>query len=127
MVNLYDVAIIGGGVIGGMIMRELSRYKLNICLLEKEDDVCMGQSKANSGIVHAGFDAPTGTLKAKFNVQGNAMMKRVAQELGVKYINNGSLVVAFSEEELKTGRQSPSIFSFPIFLLPSALRHCCDR
>ena len=59
----------------------------------------MGASKANSGIVHAGFDAPEGSLKAKFNLLGNLMMEEYAKELGVKYINNGSLVVAFSEEE----------------------------
>ena len=99
---MYDLAIIGGGVVGGLVLRELSRYDLNICLLEKEGDVSMGQSKANSGIVHAGFDAKPGTLKAKFNLAGNRMMPAVAKELGVKYENNGSLVVAFSEEELKT-------------------------
>ena len=99
---MYDLTIIGGGVIGGSILRNLSRYDLKICLLEKEDDVCMGQSKANSGIVHAGFDAAVGSLKAKFNVLGNEMMPDFAKELGVKYVNNGSLVVAFSFEEIKT-------------------------
>lgn len=99
---MFDVAVIGGGVIGGMILRKLSSYKLSVCLLEKGNDVCLGQSKANSGIVHAGFDAPAGSLKAKFNVLGNVMMPQVAKELGVKYKNNGSLVVAFSDEELET-------------------------
>ncbi len=99
---MYDVTVIGGGVVGGLILRKLSSYDLKICLLEKSSDVCMGQSKANSGIVHAGFDAKEGTLKAKFNVLGNKMMKKTAEELGVKYINNGSLVVAFSEYDLKT-------------------------
>jgi glycerol-3-phosphate dehydrogenase len=99
---MYDVIVIGGGVIGGLILRELSRYRLNVCLLEKEEDVCMGQSRANSGIVHAGYDAAVGSLKAKFNVLGNKMMKKVTQELGVKYVNNGSLVVAFSAEEMET-------------------------
>ncbi len=96
---MFDVIVIGGGVIGGMVLRELTKYKLNVCLLEKENDVCMGASKANSGIVHAGFDAPAGSLKAKFNVLGNKMMADVCRELGVKYRNNGSLVAAFSEEE----------------------------
>ena len=96
---MFDVIVIGGGVIGGAVLRELSKYELNICLLEKENDVAMGASKANSGIVHAGFDAPEGSLKAKFNLLGNLMMEEYAKELGVKYINNGSLVVAFSEEE----------------------------
>lgn len=99
---MFDVVVIGGGVIGGMILRELTRWQISCALLEKENDVCMGQSKANSGIVHAGFDAKEGSLKAKFNVRGNLMMPAVADELGVKYINNGSLVVAFSEEEMQT-------------------------
>ncbi|MBR2449686.1 MAG: NAD(P)/FAD-dependent oxidoreductase [Clostridia bacterium] len=99
---MFDVAVIGGGVIGATILRELTKYRLNVCLLEKEADVAMGQSRANSGIVHAGFDAPVGSLKATFNVLGNAMMEDYARELGVKFKRNGSLVVAFSEEELKT-------------------------
>lgn len=99
---MFDVIVIGGGVIGGTILRELTKYKLKSCLLEKENDVCMGQSKANSGIVHAGYDAVPGTLKARFNVLGNKMMPHYAAELGVKYRNNGSLVVAFSTEEMQT-------------------------
>ena len=99
---MYDVIVIGGGVIGGLILRELSRYRLNACLVEKEEDVCMGQSRANSGIVHAGYDAAEGSLKAKFNVLGNKMMEKITQELGVKYVNNGSLVVAFSDDEMET-------------------------
>ena len=98
----YDVAIIGAGVIGALTARELSRYQLRVALLEAENDVAMGASKANSGIVHAGFDAMPGTLKAKFNVQGTAMMEAYCKELDVPYKNNGSLVVAFSEEELPT-------------------------
>ena len=97
-----DVIVIGGGVVGGMILRELTKYQLSACMVEKEEDVAMGQSRANSGIVHAGFDAPVGSFKAKFNVLGNKMMKAVADELGVECINNGSLVVAFSDEEVKT-------------------------
>lgn len=99
---MFDIIVIGGGVVGGTILRELTKYRLSVCLLEKEGDVCMGQSKANSGIVHAGFDAAEGTLKAKFNVLGNQMMYGYAKELGVKCIQNGSLVVAFSEDEVKT-------------------------
>ena len=99
---MFDVIIIGGGVVGGLILRELTKYQVSICLLEKEGDVAMGASKANSGIVHAGFDAPVGSLKAKFNVLGNRMMESVCAELGVKFRRNGSLVVAFSEEDLKT-------------------------
>ena len=99
---MFDVIVIGGGVIGGLIFRELTKYQVNVCLLEKENDVAMGESKANSGIVHAGFDAPTGSLKAKFNVEGNQMMESVCTELGVKFRRNGSLVVAFSDEEIQT-------------------------
>ena len=98
----YDIAVVGGGVVGAMILRTLTKSQLAVCMLEKENDVAMGQSKANSGIVHAGFDALPGTLKARFNVRGNEMMPAVAKELGVKYQNNGSLVVAFSAEELET-------------------------
>ena len=99
---MFDVIVIGGGVVGGLILRELTKYRLSVCLLEKENDVCMGASKANSGIVHAGYDAQPGTLKAKFNVLGNKMMPTLCQQLGVKYVGNGSLVVAFNQEDRKT-------------------------
>ena len=99
---IYDVAIIGAGVVGGMLARELSRYKLNVCLIEKEADVAMGATKANSAIVHAGFDAKEGSLKARLNVRGSEMMEQVAKELGVAYKRNGSLVVGFNDEDRKT-------------------------
>ena len=99
---MYDIAIIGAGVVGGMIARELSFYNLKICLLEKENDVATGATKANSAIVHAGFDAKEGSLKAMLNVKGSKMMPDVAKALGVKYINNGSLVVGFNAEDEKT-------------------------
>ncbi len=96
---MFDVAVIGAGVVGGMIARTLAKYELKLCILEKENDVATGASCANSGIVHAGFDAAPGSLKAKLNVRGCEMMQKVAEELGVPYRNNGSLVVAFSDEE----------------------------
>ena len=99
---MFDVVVIGGGVVGGLILRELTKYQVKVCLLEKESDVAMGASKANSGIVHAGYDAKEGSLKAKFNVQGNQMMEGVCADLGVKFRRNGSLVVAFSKEEIQT-------------------------
>ena len=99
---MFDVLVVGGGVIGGTILRELTKYDIKCALVEKESDVCMGQSKANSGIVHAGFDAVNGSLKAKFNVLGNRMMKDYCSDLGVKYKNNGSLVVAYSSDEIET-------------------------
>ena len=100
----YDVAIIGGGVIGSLAARAISRYRLRVVLLEATNDIAMGASKANSGIVHAGFDALPGTLKAKFNVRGCEMMADLCEKLHVPYKNNGSLVVAFSDDEMKTIR-----------------------
>ena len=96
---MFDVAVIGAGVVGGMIARTLSAYDLRICVLEKTNDVATGASSANSAIVHAGFDAKEGSLKAKLNVQGSEMMAEVCRELGVKYRNNGSLVIGFNEED----------------------------
>ena len=95
---MYDIVVIGAGVVGGMVARRLAKYKLNICMLEKENDVAMGATKANSAIVHAGFDAKEGSLKAKMNVRGSQMMPSVTEELGVKYLRNESLVVAFENE-----------------------------
>ncbi|MBE6589356.1 MAG: NAD(P)/FAD-dependent oxidoreductase [Ruminococcaceae bacterium] len=99
---MYDVAVIGGGVVGGMIARKLSSYRLDLCILEKAHDVAMGASSANSAIVHAGFDAKEGSLKAKLNVKGSEMMEKVCRELGVKYQNNGSLVIGFDEADRAT-------------------------
>ncbi len=96
---MYDIAIIGAGVIGALIARKLSRYSLSVCILEKENDVAKGTTRANSAIVHAGFDAATGTLKAALNVRGSEQMETVCRELGVKYRRNGSLVLGFSEED----------------------------
>ena len=97
----YDVAIVGAGVVGGLIARELSRFDIKVALLEKYNDVAMGTTKANSAIVHGGFDAQNGTLKAKLNVEGTAMMPEVCQKLSVPFKKNGSVVVAFSEKEME--------------------------
>jgi len=99
---MCDVAVIGAGVVGGMIARRLSAYDLKICIIEKENDVAMGATRANSAIVHAGFDAKEGSLKAMLNVKGSEMMPQVAKELGVKYKNNGSIVIGFNDEDRKT-------------------------
>ncbi|MBQ2274472.1 MAG: NAD(P)/FAD-dependent oxidoreductase [Clostridia bacterium] len=99
---MYDVLIIGAGVIGGMVARTLAKYDLKICILEKENDVAMGATKANSAIVHAGFDAKEGSLKARLNIKGSAMMESVCKELGVKYKNNGSLVIGFNDDDRAT-------------------------
>lgn len=96
----YDVAVIGAGVVGSLITRELSKYNIKVALLERCNDCAMGATKANSAIVHAGFDAMPGTLKAKLNVRGVELMKKVCGELNVPLKNNGALVVAFSEDEI---------------------------
>lgn len=95
----YDVVIIGAGVTGSAIARELSRYNLKIAVLEREEDVCCGTSKANSAIVHAGFDAAPGSMKARMNVRGSRMMGKLSEELDFPYTQNGSLVLCFDEEE----------------------------
>ncbi|MBQ4626651.1 MAG: NAD(P)/FAD-dependent oxidoreductase [Clostridia bacterium] len=101
----YDVAVVGAGVIGSLIARELSRYNLRIALLDKCNDMAMGTSKANSAIVHAGFDAKPGSLKAKFNVEGTALMPELCKTLGVPFKPVGSLVVAFSDDEMVTVKE----------------------
>ncbi len=99
MMSKYDVIIIGGGVSGCAAARELSRYKVKVCVLEKEEDVCCGTSKANSGIVHAGYDAPEGSLKAKMNLRGNELMDSLAKDLDIPFIRNGSMVICLNEED----------------------------
>ena len=110
---MYDALIIGGGVVGCAIARELSRYQLKLCLLEKEEDVCTGTSKANSAIVHAGFDAEPGSKKALFNVRGSQMMADLCRDLDIPYRRCGSLVLSFDaadrpklEQLLARGRQN---------------------
>ncbi len=97
---MYDIVIIGSGVSGAAAARELSRYQADICVLEKEEDVCCGTSKANSAIVHAGYDAAAGSLKAKLNVRGNAKMESLARELDFPFRRTGSLVLCFEESDL---------------------------
>lgn len=97
-VHMTDVTIIGAGVTGSAIARELSRYDLEITVLEKESDVCEGTSKANSGIVHSGYDAKPGTLKARFNVEGNRLIHELSPLLDFPFRENGSLVLALEEE-----------------------------
>ncbi len=99
---MKDVVVIGAGVIGGAVARELSKYELDVVIVERCSDVAMGATRANSAIVHAGFDAKEGSLKARLNVRGSMMMEEFAKELGVKYKRNGSLVVGFSDEDRKT-------------------------
>lgn len=98
---MYKVAIVGGGVVGALIARKLAHYDMSIVILEKENDVAMGQSKANSGIVHAGYDPKPGTLKARLNVLGSNLMEQICKELGVKYRRNGALVVGYTDDDSK--------------------------
>lgn len=97
---MYDVIIIGGGVSGAAAARELSRYQAKILLLEKEEDVCCGTSKANSAIVHAGYDAAEGSLMAKLNVRGNERMEQLSKELDFPFKRNGSFVVCRDKETM---------------------------
>ncbi len=95
---MYDVVIIGAGVSGCSVARELSRYRLDICVVERQSDVCEGTSKANSAIVHAGFDAAPGSLMAKLNVQGNKMMAELSEKLDFSFKKNGSMVACQDAE-----------------------------
>lgn len=97
---MYDVVIIGAGVVGSAVAREISRYSCKACVVEKESDVCCGTSKANSGIVHAGYDAKPGSLKAQLNLAGNKMMKNLSEELDFAYENTGSFVVCTKEKDI---------------------------
>lgn len=97
---MYDVIIIGAGVTGCAVARYLSRYQGSALVLERAEDVCCGTSKANSAIIHAGFDAAHGSLMAKMNVQGNRMVPGLAKELDFPFRMNGSLVVCMSEEDM---------------------------
>ena len=96
---MYDVIIIGAGVSGAAAARELSRYKVKVCVIEKEEDVCCGTSKANSGIIHAGYDAAEGSLMAKLNVRGNQMIEQLSKELDFPFKKNGSLVICLDDED----------------------------
>lgn len=96
---MYDIAIIGAGVTGCAIARELSRYQAQICVLEKGEDVCSGTSKANSGVIHSGFDARPGSLMAKMNIEGNKLIWKWAGDLDFPVSQNGALVVCTDPNE----------------------------
>lgn len=97
---MYDVCIIGAGIVGTNIARELSKYQLDILVLDKEEDVGCGATKANSGIVHGGYVAKPGTLKGKLCIQGNRMYEQLEQELNFGYKQTGALVLAFNQEDM---------------------------
>ena len=102
---MFDAAIIGCGVIGASLAYKLSQYDLRLLILERENDVAMGTTKANSAIVHAGYDPEPGTLMARLNVAGSAQMEMLCRQLDVEYRRLGSLVLAFSQEEVETLRR----------------------
>ena len=97
---MYDVLIIGAGVSGASVARELSKYQAKVCVVERFEDVCCGTSKANSAIVHAGYDAQSGTLMARLDVEGSYMIPQLARDLDFPYRNNGSLVLCMHQEDL---------------------------
>lgn len=99
---MYDIAIIGAGVIGTFIARELSRYELKTIIIEKDNDISNSTTKANSGIIHSGYDTRVGTNMGKFNSLGNQMFDKICDELDVPFKRIGSLVIAFSDDEMKT-------------------------
>ena len=98
---MYDILIIGAGIIGTSIARELSKYKLKVAVLEKDTDVANETTKANSAIIHGGYDAKEGSLMAKLNVLGNSLYEDLCAELFVPFKRNGSLVLAFNDEEIE--------------------------
>lgn len=100
--NNFDIIIIGAGIVGSMIARTLSMYRLNVLLIDKEIDICMGASAANSAILHSGCDPEPNSLKAKLNVNGNKLWKEIVNDLQIPYKNTGSYVVAIGYEELET-------------------------
>lgn len=99
---MYDIAIIGCGISGASVAYNLARYKLSVVIVEKENDVATGTTKANSAIVHAGYDPAPGTLMAKFNVEGNKLIPKLCKEMTVPFIQNGSMVLAFDDNDVQT-------------------------
>ncbi|MBP2642760.1 MAG: FAD/NAD(P)-binding oxidoreductase [Firmicutes bacterium] len=97
-----DIVIVGGGIVGTAIARELAKYELDIILVEQQPDLAMGTTKANSAIMHAGYDAPEGSLKAKLNVRGNELYRQLKDELDLELAVTGSLVVAVNQAEMDT-------------------------
>ena len=102
---MYDVLIIGCGVIGSAMAYTLSRYQLKVCVCERFNDVANGVTKANSAILHAGFDCPPGSLEARMNLEGIAMAREICKKLDVEYRDIPSFVIAFDEREMEYVRE----------------------
>src|SRR5437879_13826406 len=101
-IRRVDILVIGGGVVGCAILRELSRFDVRLALLERNPDICDGTSKSNSAIVHTGFDAPPGTLEARLLAQARDLWPQVIDSLHSPYLQTGALMIATSAEELST-------------------------
>ena len=96
---MFDTIIIGAGITGTAVAHFISKTALSVLVVEAKEDVAEGSTKANSAIVHAGYDAKPGTLKAKYNVEGNLMYPALAKQLGFPFLNNGSLILCFDEKD----------------------------
>ena len=116
---MFDVVVIGAGIMGAAVSRELSKYELKILLLDKENDVSCGTTKANSAIVHAGYDAKEGSLMAKYNVLGNAMYEKLCEEVDAPFRRVGSYVLAFSISFVASS-QGPVIPAVPAYKAATA-------
>ena len=99
MTETFDIAIVGAGITGCAIARQLARYDLSICVVEAANDIALGASKANGGLVHAGYDPAPGTVKAQVNARGCELYGTWAQELGFLFCRTGSMVLGFSDED----------------------------
>ena len=102
MADSYDIAIVGAGITGCAIARQLARYEQSICVIEADNDIALGASKANGGLVHAGYDPAPGTMKARVNARGCELYSRWSDELGFLFRRTGSMVLGFSDEERAT-------------------------
>ena len=96
---MYDVTIIGGGVCGAAVAMYLSKYDIKCCLLEKDNDIAIGTTRANSGIVHAGYDPEPDTIMARLNVRGCELIEEIATKMNVPYRKTGSMVIAFDAKD----------------------------
>lgn len=99
MTETFDIAIVGAGITGCAIARQLARYDLSICVVEAGNDIALGASKANGGLVHAGYDPAPGTVKAQVNARGCELYGTWAQELGFLFRRTGSIVLGFNDED----------------------------
>ena len=120
MKSYHDVLIVGAGVIGTLIARELSKYDLDVVIVDKNNDAGDATSSANSAIIHSGYDPEPGSLKAKFNVLGNAKYPELVKQLDVPFMQSGSLTIALDDEQmdvLKELEKRSALNNVPVKLL----------